>query len=538
MARPQTARQNFLYVAPSVALIRQMDGNLRRALAESEGSEVRNVNLIHAENAEHSARADALLAINSTEADDGRVLLITTQTFLRIISAIDHPERWRVILDEAFAPVMFASFNLGDDARAGWDYFCELFDVEGTQAHRIVPREGQRLKVEDVAIGRLTRAGGKYEGLRRVAEVVSNPAMRCELIASPRVRALIDGTALPPAQAGDDADSLLQFASYVEPSFFGRFADVLFLSALFEQTLLYALWTRALGVTFEEHPEFPRELLRDTHAEQARFLAVGHLLHPDDIASKENLFRNVMTGERRERAEGQRVIDQVVRTAAVHFSGSRFLLQVNRRTSYQPGAPLVPTNATMIPAYAHGLNEFQEVHNVAALCVTNPTPQQRAWVRERTGMTAEEVGLSWRVHSVYQALGRCSIRNAALADHPKTVLTVGKADAEFIRDLFPGSRWLGQVGALPSLRSLAGRTSAVGKIEATAQLIRNHLEELDSDVTSVTSRSLKAAVAPDCPPRTWAKAVTEACDRGCGWIREKSSVRRLLASDYGLTATA
>jgi hypothetical protein len=394
--------------------------------------------------------------------------------------------------------------------------------------------------VADVAAGRFYRAGEKYAGLRRIAEAVCNPAIRCELVTSSRTDALMAGQEMPEKRikpgATEDTENVLQFASYVDPAFFAGFADVLFLSALFEQTILYALWTKALGVTFRDHPEFPRELLRDTHREQGRFLAVGHLLHKDDTASKENLFRNLVTGEPHEKAEGQRVVDHLIRTAALHFRGERFLLQVNKRTGYQPGAALVPGNATMIPAYAHGLNEFQQVHNVAALCVTNPTPQQRAWVVKRTGMTSKEVGLTWRVHCQYQALGRCSIRNAELADHPKVVLTVGADDAQFIHAQFPGSHWLGQVGDLPALRSLTTKTRPTGKAEGTAQAIAEHLQSLRSEVVKVGSKTVKAALQSNCPARTWAVAVGLVCTPGSGWRREGQTLVRVSAEDHGFAA--
>lgn len=542
MARPATARQNFLYVAPTIALIKQMDANLRRALGAAESSEVRNINLIHAENTEGSAREEALRSINEAGSCEGRVVLLATTTFLHVISMISEPRKWHVILDEAFSPVEFVEFSLGKDVCDGWNYFRELFDVDPDQASRIVPREGRKGLVADVAAGKFNRAGEKYTGLRRVAEPVSNPAVRCELVMGPRVAALMEGRELPARRLKrggreDDTDNVLQFASYVDPAFFAGFADVLFLSALFEQTILYALWTRALGVTFQDHPEFPRELLRDTHGDQGRFLAVGHLLHKDDTASKENLFRNVLTGEAREQAEGQRVIDQVIGAAAVYFKGSRFLLQVNKRTGYHPGSPLLPSNAVLIPAYAHGLNDYQDVHNVAALCVTNPTPQQRAWVMSRTGMTSREVGLSWRIHTAYQAMGRCSIRNAALADHPKVVLTVGVDDAQFIRSQFPGSHWLSQVGDLPSLRGLAQQSAPpkIGKTEAIAGAIRDHLNRLGPEVIKVASRTLKGTLGIDCPSRTWATAVTVACTTGSGWRREGACLHRVTASDYGFS---
>jgi reverse gyrase len=139
MARTDTAQQNFVYVAPTIALIKQMDANLRRALAAAVGPVVRNVNLIHAENTDGSAREDAIRALIEVRGNEGQVVLLTTSTFLHIISTISRPELWHVILDEAFSPVDFTEFGLGKDIRDGWDYFRELFDVDAEQAHRMRP---------------------------------------------------------------------------------------------------------------------------------------------------------------------------------------------------------------------------------------------------------------------------------------------------------------------------------------------------------------------------------------------------------------
>lgn len=392
MASGANTSRNFIYVAPTIELGSQTTEALHRVLAGAVGP-VRNVHLINSRTVEGAARVEALRSVNEVIGDEGCIQVLTTQTFLDILSGISRPELWSVVLDEAFSPATFDTFGLGSDVHEGWAYFSEVFSVDPDQGYRIVPKDGKRALADDLAGGRLSRVGGKYEGLQKVAKAVSNPASRCELVVTPRVAALLGGEPLPVRRPGasEVTDSVLEYASYIAPEYFNGFREVLFLSALFEQTVLYHLWTKALGVTFEPHPEFPAEMLRDTHAEQARFLAVGHLLHKDDSSSKETLGRNLLTGQPGETTQGQRVLDHLVRTASAHFSDSRFLLQTNVGMGYEDGKALVPSNAVVIPAYAHGLNRFQDVDNVAALAITNPNPQQLAWVKARTGMSSPQV---------------------------------------------------------------------------------------------------------------------------------------------------
>lgn len=551
MANPANATRNFIYVAPTIELGSQTTEALHRALAGAVGPVVRNVHLINSRTVEGKARAEALRSVNEVSGQEGCIQVLTTQTFLEILSGITRPELWSVVLDEAFSPATFDTFGLGADVHEGWSYFSEVFDIDPSQGHRILPKEGKRALVVDLADGRLSRAGGKYEGLQKVARAVSNPASRCELVVTPRVAALLAGESLPARRPGasEVAESVLEYASYIAPEYFNGFREVLFLSALFEQTVLYHLWTKALGVTFEEHPEFPAEMLRDTHAEQARFLAVGHLLHRDDSSSKEALGRNLLTGQPGEKTQGQRVLDYLVRTASAHFRDSRFLLQTNVGTGYEEGKALVPSNAVLIPAYAHGLNKFQEVDNVVALAITNPNPQQLAWVKVRTGMTSPQVTQSFRIHTAYQALGRCSIRKAEPTSTLKTVLTAGKDDAKFLHALFPGSLWLGQVGDLPSVKATAA--SAVkkddGKTTVLSKAILDHLQTL-TGIDRVSSRSLKEAMnlkaiftlgskvqmtAKQESGSTWKRALHLACASGSGWRLDGRSVVRVTAADHG-----
>lgn len=555
LAREDMAHRNVLYVAPTIRLIEQVEEGLRGAIADARSSTIRNVHLIHSENRQGSGlgtHQDALDAINQATEGDGLVLVLTTTTFLAVLSRIQRPEQWSVILDEAFQPMAIDSFILGQDPLKSWTFFRSMFDVDPNQGNRIVPAKGKREAVKDIASGVYVRTGEEYRSMDNIARCVANSALRTELVMTDPIRTLLAGGTPERKQSkGKEPDAIaetrMEFASYVSPEHFLHFQEVIFLCALFEETVLYHLWTKALGVTFQEHPRFPKEELRDIHTEQGRFLAVGHLLHPRDTPSKLNLQRNRETGEQMEKRAGHRVLDLLVDTAASYFGEQRFLLQTNSNMGYGPKLPLTPSTAVSIPAYAHGMNSYQDVDNVAALCVTNPTPQEMSWVRDRTGMDGAAVGRAYRIHSTYQALGRCSIRRRVPTMDRKVLLCVGKAEADFILNLFPGSHDLGQIGSAPDLRSLERSTlkKAPKKGAVVAELIQEYLFNLPPDVSSITSRSLRAAIESGQNSiriingevsgfdRLWTRAVSSACHAGSGWKKEGHRVVRVTADAYG-----
>ncbi len=541
VATPGLRQQNFLYVAPTKRLIGQTCDNLRAAIQES-GS-TREVALIHSES-QHSdglpVAIETLQAINDALADAGQVVIITTTTFLNIVSRIERPEDWRVILDEAFSPVEFSDFQLGRRLQDAWNLFRAVFEIDPDQNFRLVPKAGQTSWVKEIASGDPRRVGDVFRPFQPLARLVTNPAYRCELVMTDKAKALVEQAfdlVIDETVVSNDAEaeSKLLFASYVTPDAFVGFAEVIFMSALFEHTMLYKLWTTIFKVAFAEHPAFPAGSLRDVHTEQGKFVSVGHLLHEDDRSSLYNLTRNVHTAAVGESEEGERVIDRVVELCAARFVGSPFLLQTNGRFGYHVGSRWMPSNAVPIPASSHGLNEFQQHRNVAALAVTNPVRQQAEWIMSRTGLTMEEATAAYRIHTTYQAVGRSAIRAEASTDSPKVFLTVGREDAWLLHQLFKGSTWLGQVGDMKSMAATAAASRPARLEVEVAAKIEAHLEALPTTTKRVSSRGLKALLGPDCTGTTWTRAMGRIAWGYNGWASEGQSFVRMDAEYMGFT---
>ncbi len=534
LASPEVSTQNFIYVAPTIRLINQTADNLRRRLGATPGSTARNLHLIHSEsryNDDLPTSAETLAVINDAIGNVGKIVIVTTKTFLAILPEIANKHQWRVIMDEAFAPVEFLNFYLGNKVMEGWSYFKEAFTVDRHDNYRILPAEGKAGWVKEIATGNIKRSGQRYKGLQPFAAAVANPAVRCELVLTTKAKAILetgDGEhqSHPSLAVDNQAESVLLIASYVTPEHFQGFDEAIFMSALFEHTMLYHLWTRVFGICFKGHPRFSKVHLRDIHLEQGKYVAIGHLLHQEDSSSKRNLSRNVFTVALDEREPGQRVVDRLVGIASQYFQGTHYLLQVNNGYDYEDGSSLLPSNGLKIPTLSHGLNEFQDCNHVAALAITNPIPQEADWIKARTGLDSTEALMAYRIHTTYQAVGRSSIRKAKPSSDRKVFLTAGYLDAWMLHQLFEGSKWLGQVGDMPSLRQLSAEGREGGLIMETATRILDYLASLPAVTYCISSRALKAKLAPDCKGRTWSAAAVLAGQSCWEWTKAAQSFIR------------
>ena len=459
--------QNFIYVAPTKLLLEQTAQNLRKAITARTGQDALHVHVVHSDCRQEEkvpTWLEALRIINEAGKEKGQVVMLTSTTFLKIVHRIENKSIWRVILDEAFQPVTFYQYHLGRDLESGWRYFEEVFAIHPDKTCLITAAPGCEGKVAEIASGNFQRSGDQAQGHQGLAALVANPAQRCEVVQTNKARMLLDARyGLSRVEFANDlndeeecSSSILLVACYFTPEEFLGFNEVIFMAALFDRTILYYLWQKQFGIQFGSHPFFDYPQLRDTHQEQGQYVAIGHLLHPDDSTSKMNLSRNAITGETNESETGRRVIDALVQTAGERFKDQQFLVQINDGYGYEKNdSPLLPSTAVKIPTMSHGLNDYTGIHHVAALAVTNPNPQEAGWVMNKTGLSHEEALMAYRIHTTYQAVGRTSIRCRSNGQEQKVFLVVGYDDAKFLHDLFPRSRWLGQVCALKMHQAIA-----------------------------------------------------------------------------------
>jgi hypothetical protein len=427
--------KNFLYVAPTIKLVEQTTKGLKEALQQN-NRPTRNVNLIHSINTseKQSASQVAINTLNDSTPNTGVIVILTTTTFLNILPLIRNKKEWSVVMDEAFSPVEFVTFKLGkreEIKSQNRQYFSSLFEVNHSDNKSITPTKGNSNLVRDIANNNWNEVGSMYKGMQPLAQAVTNNALRVELTEMRKDR--------------------LTFATWVTPEHFNDFRECIFLAALFEETILYHLWSQEYQATFQPHRFFSEVIDRNIHNSQGHLVSVGHLLHPNDHASKYNLQRNHQTGKP-EVQEGLRVIDKCVDIAQTFFTDTPMLLQTNAWTGHSNRHQL-KNNVTVIPCMSQGLNQYQDHKAIAALAVTNPEPHMLKWLKERTQLPEKTLYRAFRIHTVYQACGRTAIRNWGNTD-PVTFLVVGKEDALFLHELFRGSTWLGQVGDIQNLKEL------------------------------------------------------------------------------------
>lgn len=541
IARMESDQQNYIYVAPTIRLIEQTTANLKKALEDTGSS--RDVTLIHSESrqlAEVPVSVQTTDIINSAPVDGGRVVIVTTTTFLKIIKDLTSSQHWRVIIDEGFSPVEFLKVHLGKRAEKGLNHFLEVFAIDPDQNHRIVPASGEVDWVELLATQGLKRAGDQYVTSQPLATAVFNNIMRCEMVMTEKTKSILGRTFTEkapdkghPARVASESEFLI--AKYVTSDWIRGFGEVIFMSALFEQTLLYQFWTRLFGVSFVDHPAFPKTSLRNIHIDQGMHVHVGHLLHHDDTSSRHNLDRSYIDGSPNEPEQGLRAIDRLVTISSEYFADQRFLLQTNNDYGYFAGSPLMPLNALKVPASSHGLNEFQDHDNVAALAVTNPNPQEANWIMNKTGLDREQTQMAFRLHTTYQAVGRSSIRKADPTNDKKVFLTAGRSDALMLHEIFEGSHWLGQVGDMICLAEAHADSQPATAEHLLSQQILHRLDGVSEDTAKVSSRSLKEQLGGTYSSNTWTRSVNLALndEYNHSWTFIGQSFIRRDAAFYG-----
>jgi len=479
MLSAEKSLKNFLYVAPTIKLVEQTTKGLKEALQQTK-RKTRNVNLVHSINTseKQSASQVAINTFNDSTANTGVIVILTTTTFLNILPLIRNKKEWSVVMDEAFSPVSFVKYELGqrvDIKSHNRQYFSNLFQIDDNDNKSITPTTGKTNLVREIARNNWKEVGSMYRGMQPLAQAVTNSALRVELTEMRKDR--------------------FTFATWVTPEHFNDFRECIFLAALFEETILYHLWSREYQATFKPHRFFDEVIDRNIHTSQGHFVSVGHLLHPEDHASKYNLQRNYQTGKR-DAQEGLRVIDKCVDISQTYFTNTSMLLQVNAWTGHtnrhQPNK-----NVTVIPCMSQGINEYQDHKAIAALAVTNPEPHMLKWLKERTQLPEKTLYRAFRIHNVYQACGRTAIRNWGNTDQV-TFLVVGKEDALFLHELFENSTWLGQVGDIESLKKLNKNNTPKATLESDPdyQQLRLQYKRLNTRINSA-KKSMKTPEAID-----------------------------------------
>ncbi|WP_187387899.1 hypothetical protein [Bradyrhizobium sp.] len=212
----------------------------------------------------------------------------------------------------------------------------------------------------------------------------------------------------------------LNIHSVLMPSLVNDFASVLVAGANFEDTGLFALWSK-MGVNFTPDVGIVESLRYRQHSNGN--LATIH------YALDRNWSRHLLEQE----TDGKPNLDRLRDAAKVAFEGRAFLWQANKS---------VPDNffkscGQRLPNNPLGLNEFDTVHDVVFLSALNPSPAHARFLQSR-GLTPTEIERQGYCGVAYQAVMRTSLRDAA-DKNLKNIIVPDERLAQYLADMLPGA---------------------------------------------------------------------------------------------------
>lgn len=212
----------------------------------------------------------------------------------------------------------------------------------------------------------------------------------------------------------------LNFHSLLMPSLVADFASVLVVGANFEDTGLFALWSK-MGVTFIRDDEFLERLRYRTHANG--YLAKIH------YALDRNWSRHLLE----QSTDSVPNLDRLRDTAKAVIQERDFLWQANKSipNNFFKGA------GQRLPNNPLGLNEFDSVHDVVFLSALNPSPAHGRFLLSR-GLSAEEIERQGYCGVAYQAVMRTSLRDATDIT-PKNIIVPDERLARYLAEMLPGA---------------------------------------------------------------------------------------------------
>lgn len=418
--------QSFIYVSPTIQLAQEIKNRLDEALVDHGQGE--NVHVVVTNPQEPlPVHQRVLNHINAKGLNDHHVLIVTTETFRRLLPRIPAEQKslYGVFLDEGIEAVDYIEFRTHNQ-----EPFLQPIRIEEDHSLSVAPNGREVL--EAVVSGPARLAAIEREELA---------VPQFQKIASFLVADVYD-------VYGTISERAIRVVAMLRPDQFLAFRSVTIIMAIFEQSLLALFWREKYGIAFEEyHTEHD---LFDTHRVKGPFLRIHHALHPNDNASAQNLKRNWRTGDTDEHhASGARVIDEIARVVENRFGDQPYCWAAS---SFFLNAPRVLTGQQM-PTKCAGLDVFKRNDIVISLTCINPPPWVKNIIVQHIEIADRELYELWKLSHTYQTIGRCSLRDRQ-AEREIEVVVVSRDCANRIHALFPGSEIVGQLTDLPSYQAM------------------------------------------------------------------------------------
>lgn len=214
----------------------------------------------------------------------------------------------------------------------------------------------------------------------------------------------------------------------LQPSIFEGFKSTIIASALFKSSCLYQLW-KAIGVKLKSvDPAMMSGLRYQAHENGAR-IAITYVT--DREWSK---FLRDKACQEGNNEKSIRLRDQLPAFITSAMGEEPFAWMGNKDI---PDDFFPSRAAIRLPNSPHGLNSFQNLHNVVVLSALNPPPAHFHFMETR-GVDAGALRTAHYRSAVYQAAMRISVRNPACVE-AKTIIVMDRSTAYWLADLFPGA---------------------------------------------------------------------------------------------------
>lgn len=267
-----------------------------------------------------------------------------------------------------------------------------------------------------------------------------------------------------------------------------KFASCTMASALFENSYFHH-FARSEGCSLVPYPGLPNVFENKRHDN-------GHLLSI--------YYLNVTRWSKSLTQSHQDVLHKFAACAKDIIGEADFVWQVNAN------GPRLFECGIQLTGSPHGINEYLGIDNAVIAAAYNPSVETIEFMKWR-GISEKQVCEAQHFHAVYQAVMRISLRVADSAT-PKSVFVVDVRTAEWLHEMFPGSRMemlgvegverLGRVGrprkyANGAEKARAARDRAKGKCASNevvlaplTGIVSLHISKKSSDISIESYRGL------------------------------------------------
>ena len=412
-----------IFVAPTKPLAMEIEERMLKDLVDT--PLVNKVELLtedHPDIRRGEVSATILQRINDLGVKDTHVLIVTTQGFRLALPHMNEwtKSRYNIYLDEGIDAIDYKEIALGEDTPR----YSALFDRDEETGFTVIRDEHQKVVANLAA--RNAKALGKHAGLQH-----EQFTPFAEMITSGLYDVFTTIT-----------KHTIYAAGMIRPQLFAGFKSVTMIVAMFEQSPLAKYWSHSHGIALEE---FKHELdLRDTHTEKGSLINVWHAFNEIDNASRTNLEYKI---------DGVRMIDKVVSIVDDFFKrrDETYVYTINNYKKNHPERNI--KNGTRMLTHCQGLNDWRQHNNVVVMSSMLPSPRLRDIVVRLLGEDGNKFYHDWRMAHTYQVVGRGSIRTPE-NESPITLIVLSAGEAKDLCRIFKGATYCGQLGNLPSIKTL------------------------------------------------------------------------------------